>query len=213
MPDLFNLIARWYDQLFHFLDTGPLLRLLDLAPGQRVLDVGGGTGRVAQTLEGVRVVVCDASAGMARQARHKGLLACRGCAERLPFADGAFDALLVVDAFHHFSGHGQAAREMLRVLRPGGRLVVEEPDIRQPTVRLIALGERLLGMGSRFLSLEELGVLFERAGGAVTATETGEKASVRLVVTPKAGRRAVSQRDRDGRGGAHDPNRPVGPPL
>jgi len=181
MPDPFDLLGRWYDRLFGVPEAGALARLLGVEPGQRVLDLGGGTGRVAQFLAEMQVVVCDLSAGMAREARRKGLLTCRGRAEALPFGDAAFDAVLVVDAFHHFAGQQEAAREMLRVLRPAGRLVLEEPDVRRPAIRLVGLGERLLGMESHMLRLEELQDLFQAAGGAAVDRGTAG-AAIRLVI-------------------------------
>jgi demethylmenaquinone methyltransferase/2-methoxy-6-polyprenyl-1,4-benzoquinol methylase len=182
MADLFDLVARWYDRIFRFMDNRPLVGLLQLEPGQRLLDVGGGTGRVTGTFDGVEVIICDPSAGMTREAQRKGLTTCRCRAEVLPFEDGAFDAVLVVDAFHHFNDQRRAAQEMLRVLRPGGRLVLEEPDIRRPSVRLIALGERLLRMNSRFFTLQEITTLFEATGGQTIATDEGVNVSVRLVI-------------------------------
>ena len=58
----------------------------------------------------------------------------------------------MVDALHHVINHGQTAREMYRVLKPGGRIVIEEPDIRSFYVKLIAVAEKLLLMRSHFLS-------------------------------------------------------------
>jgi len=94
--------------------------------------------------------------------------------------------MLVVDAFHHFGDHQMAARELLRVLRPGGRLVIEEPDIRRWPVKLIALGERLLLMRSRLFDAEALRRLFEEAGGLVEVVELagdGPPASLHVVVS------------------------------
>ena len=89
--DHFDLIARWYDRLIRPAEDGRLAALLAAEPGQTVLDVGGGTGRYARSLaeSGVRVIVCDASPGMARQAQAKGLSAVLCDVTRLPFADGA----------------------------------------------------------------------------------------------------------------------------
>ncbi len=115
--------------------------------------------------------MCDTSKGMTRQARAKGLLAVRGAVEGLPFAHGSFERLLVVDAFHHFADHQAAARELVRVVRPGGRLVIEEPDIRRWPVKLIALAERLLLMRSRFFDAEALIRLFREAGGVAEVVE------------------------------------------
>lgn len=182
MPDPFSWIAPWYDILARFPDPAPLQRLLRLQAGQRLLDLGGGTGRLTQRLTGVEVVVCDLSAGMARQSQRKGLATCQGRAEALPFAGASFDAVLVADAFHHFSGQHEAAQEMLRVVRPGGRLVVIEPDIRHRAIRLVMRAERLLGMDSRLLPLDDLRALFSAAGGAVVAAEE-EGLSVRLAIS------------------------------
>lgn len=171
--DLFHRIAPLYDRIFRFLDPTQLLKLLELASHHRLLDVGGGTGRVTNSLvEHVgRACVVDVSWGMLVEARTKGLCACQGVAERLSFPDGTFDRILIVDAFHHFCDWPQAASELLRVLRPGGRMVIEEPDIRYGVVKLIALGERLLLMRSRFYAPPDLARLFQAAGGRVTLHE------------------------------------------
>lgn len=168
--DLFHHIAPLYDRIFRFSDPARLLTLLEPAPDHRLLDVGGGTGRVTNSLVSRvgQACVVDVSVGMLHQARDKGLCAYLGAAERLPFPDGAFDRILIVDAFHHFCDWPRAAAELLRVLRPGGRMVIEEPDIRNGVVKLIALGERLLLMRSRFYAPDDLARLFQIAGGRVT---------------------------------------------
>ncbi|MGC8874158.1 MAG: class I SAM-dependent methyltransferase [Chloroflexia bacterium] len=183
MASLFDRAARLYDLLAHPPDPTPLLEMLGTPPGGRILDLGGGTGRVGQVLAGRHVTVCDLSGPMVQRARDKGLMSCQGRAEALPFASGTFDGVLVVDAFHHFAGQEAAAREMLRVVRPAGRVVVVEPDIRHAVVRLVALGERLLGMTSRMRPVEEMEALFRAAGGHVVAVQQMTRASVGMVVT------------------------------
>jgi ubiquinone/menaquinone biosynthesis C-methylase UbiE len=171
--DLFHWLAPFYDRIFHFCDAQQLLTLLNLEPHHRLLDVGGGTGRVAShlTRHVEQVCIIDVSLGMLIEAQTKGLCAYRGAAEHLPFPDGAFDRILIVDAFHHFHDWPRAAAELVRVLRPGGRMVIEELDIRHRVVRLIALGERLLFMRSRFYAPADLAHLFQVAGGCVTLYE------------------------------------------
>jgi demethylmenaquinone methyltransferase/2-methoxy-6-polyprenyl-1,4-benzoquinol methylase len=88
---------------------------------------------------------------MLQQAADKGrLTSCLGRAEALPFAEAAFTKIVAVDTFHHFQHQAGAACELLRVLAPGGRLVIEEPDIRQFPVKLIAFAETLALMRSHF---------------------------------------------------------------
>jgi len=183
MFDHFDLIARYYDRIFQFLDTERLLSLLALEPDHLLLDVGGGTGRVSATIaDRCHVLICDPSRQMAAMARAKGLDAVRCTAEYLPLSDASVDRILIVDAFHHFADQHQAAGELLRVLRPGGRLVIEEPDIRRPAIKLVALGEKLLLMRSHFFKLEELQALFQAAGGRLLTSEA-DQINIRLVIT------------------------------
>ncbi|MBO9361039.1 MAG: methyltransferase domain-containing protein [Thermoflexus sp.] len=164
---LFEWVAPFYDVAIRFLDPRPLTRHLALPAEGRLLDLGGGTGRVAWALRGQvgTAVVADAAQGMLRVARRRpGLLSVQALAEHLPFPNASFDQVVIVDALHHFIDAGAAIREVARVLRPGGRLVVEEPDIRQWPVKGIALLERLLGLRSRFLPGEAVEALARSSG-------------------------------------------------
>ena len=175
MFDHFRFVAPIYDRLFASPQPDRLRSLLGLPVAAQILDVGGGTGRVAQALRGPadEVVVMDESAAMLQQAGLKGLPAVRGQAESLPFADGAFAGILVVDAFHHLQDQQQAAVELLRVLAPSGRLVIEEPNIERVLVRLLALAEKLALMRSHFHSPPAVQQVFEAAGGSVRLVRQG----------------------------------------
>ena len=78
----------------------------------------------------------------------------------------------MVDALHHVIDQGQTAREMYRVLKPGGRIVIEEPDIRSFYVKLIAVGEKLLLMRSHFLSPPKIVDLFSFDSSKTAIHET-----------------------------------------
>src|SRR5690606_14409370 len=132
-----------------------------------VVDVGGGTGRVAQLLraEGHPVVVLDENWSMLQQARQKdGLGVLRGQSEKLPLASRSVERILMVDALHHVASQEHTARELWRVLKPGGTIVIEEPDLRRLVVRLLALAEKAALMRSRFLEPEAIAGLFPEAG-------------------------------------------------
>jgi len=162
--DHFRFIAPLYDHVFGGDSENYQTRqFLDLPIEGWLLDAGGGTGRVSQHYVGqaAGVVVLDVSLGMLQQAREKGgLQPALGAVETLPFPDGFFERILIVDAFHHFFAHQAAVRELWRVLQPGGRLLIVEPNIARFPVKLIALGEALLLMRSRFFSAQALGALF-----------------------------------------------------
>ena len=163
MPiDHFNLIANFYDRLGKFKVGETLLGLLSLDSSSLLLDAGGGTGRVASALREMvkKVVVADLSVGMLRQADNKGLEAICAPAEFLPFPPGSFDRVIMVDALHHVMDQRQTCNELWRILSPGGRILIIEPDIRKPLVKAIAIGEKLLLMRSHFLTGVEIKSLF-----------------------------------------------------
>jgi ubiquinone/menaquinone biosynthesis C-methylase UbiE len=162
MPfDHFDFIAPVFSRV-GYASVADMIQHADLPTSGRVLDAGGGTGRVASAIreQAGEVVIADPSLGMLRQADRTQLgLACSN-SESLPFPSDSFERVIMVDALHHVIDQRHTAREMYRVLKPGGRIVIEEPDIRTFGVKLIALGEKLLLMRSHFLSPEKIVELF-----------------------------------------------------
>ncbi|MCC6147034.1 MAG: methyltransferase domain-containing protein [Anaerolineaceae bacterium] len=164
--DHFGLIAPIYERVFGSNRQAEWLERLALSKGMRLLDVGGGTGRVAQHLvcDSCDVIVADESLGMLKKALEKDSLQAVGShAEKLPFLEKSFDRVLMVDAMHHVSNQKWVANELFRVLKPGGFVLIQEPDIRTLFVKLIALAEKLLFMRSHFLDHEEIAALFGNA--------------------------------------------------
>jgi ubiquinone/menaquinone biosynthesis C-methylase UbiE len=163
MPfDHFNIIAGCYDRVGNFIIKEPLLGLLALSTSNLLLDAGGGTGRVAAALQDkVRdVIVADTSRGMLQRAAGKGLNVVNAQAESLPLPSGSIDRILMMDALHHMADQRIAASELWRVLAPGGRVLIVEPDIRRMLAKVIAISEKLLLMRSHFLPCAEIAALF-----------------------------------------------------
>jgi ubiquinone/menaquinone biosynthesis C-methylase UbiE len=117
-----------------------LVVLAGVEPGARVLDVGTGTGvaALAAANAGAAVVGIDEAFGMLTSASANGdLPLAAALAIDLPFRNGAFDAVLASFVIAHFTKYTTALHEMLRVLRPGGRMALtawaDTPDDLQRT--------------------------------------------------------------------------------
>ncbi len=164
MPfDHFDILAPLYEKVIPPAAIESMLRELNPSPTCRLLDAGGGTGRVSGFLQEYvgSVVLSDISMGMLREAATKdGLRPTRALTETMPFATGFFDCVLMVDALHHVNDQAQTARELWRIIKPGGRVVIQEPDIRKFAVKLIAVAEKLALMRSHFLAPQKIAALF-----------------------------------------------------
>lgn len=186
MPfDHFDFIAPVFSRV-GYASTADMIRHADLPTPGRVLDAGGGTGRVASAIreQAGEMVIADPSLGMLRQADRTQLkLACSN-SESLPFPNDSFERVIMVDALHHVVDQRHTAREMYRVLKPGGRIVIEEPDIRTFGVKLVALGEKLLLMRSHFLAPERIVELFS-FDSAKTSVHTAEGDAWVVIEKPK----------------------------
>ena len=174
--DHFRFLAPFYERFIKPKNPEILSDLLDLPIDGVLLDAGGGTGRVAQFLVGkVKwVVVADLSFQMLAEVKGKDQVygVCTPT-ESLPFSDGTFTCIMMVDALHHVINQQETINEMWRLLVHGGRIVIEEPDIRWFGVKLIATGEKLLLMRSHFLSPDQISKLFSFKDAMVDVQNDG----------------------------------------
>jgi ubiquinone/menaquinone biosynthesis C-methylase UbiE len=115
---------RGYHAMIDEIEAGAVI---EIARGKDVLEVGCGTGlvlsrvaQVARRAEGV-----DLSPGMLAHARERGLRVREGDATKLPFDDASFDVVYAFKVLAHVPDVDRAIAEMVRVVRPGGHVLVE----------------------------------------------------------------------------------------
>lgn len=151
ITEMFNGIAYRYDFLNHFLSMGidrswrkKALECLQENPPETLLDIATGTGDLAilasRLLNPQKIIGIDISRGMLdlgiKKVNDAGLgdrvFLQLADSEQLPFPDGSFDAVTAAFGVRNFEDLDQGLREMARVLRPGGRMVILE--FSSPTV-------------------------------------------------------------------------------
>jgi SAM-dependent methyltransferase len=135
---MYDLAAGAYDRIKQFDPAWearfvgePIAGAIEQLDGARILDAGAGTGRVARALlpmvgDGARLVCAEPSAGMLERGRRlaPGGLWVRGRADPLPFADESFDVVVSLELLEFTPRPRETLRELVRVLRPGGNLLV-----------------------------------------------------------------------------------------
>jgi demethylmenaquinone methyltransferase/2-methoxy-6-polyprenyl-1,4-benzoquinol methylase len=134
---MFDGVAKNYDKANDLLSFGSariwrkkVAKLVNSQPGQTILDLAAGTGSssIVFLREGVKVVAADFSRGMLEEGRrrHPELEFVFADAANLPFADQEFDTVTISFGIRNVEKTEVALEEMLRVLKPGGKLVVCE---------------------------------------------------------------------------------------
>ncbi|NBU32019.1 MAG: demethylmenaquinone methyltransferase [Actinobacteria bacterium] len=139
---MFDAVAKKYDVTNDLLSLGQtrswrkaVVAAVDPKPGQKILDLAAGTGTSTQPFyaAGADPIACDFSQGMIEvgQQRFPNLTFVQGDALALPFPDNTFDATTISFGLRNVNDVNLALREMYRVTKPGGRLVICE--FSQPT--------------------------------------------------------------------------------
>lgn len=165
--NLFDLISPVYEKVISGDEENfkTLFKLGDFKITDRVLDLGGGTGRVAKFFVGKvqEIAVLDASKGMiSRCKNHQGINCVLGKADNIPFGDSYFDKIIITDAFHHFKNRQIVIQEIKRALKGNGRLIIEEVNFGRFGNWIVEKLETILGAESKILSPPSLVELFSK---------------------------------------------------
>lgn len=116
------------DELWASLDASTRdLLIKHLVRGSSILDVGVGLGRVLAGVPQFDRYGVDISLDYLRKAREAGVAVAQARVEALPFADSSFDAVMACDVLEHVLDLHQSCSELIRVLKPGGTLIVRVP--------------------------------------------------------------------------------------
>ncbi len=165
--DHFDFLAPVYEKFIHPREMKEFWQVVDLPESGYLLDAGGGTGRVSQSAvsSGCSIVISDLSYPMLREAAGKGkLFPVAAPVEHLPFSSCSFDRVIMVDALHHVINQKQTVEEFWRIIKPGGSIIIFEPDIELFIVKLLALAEKLALMRSHFLKADVILSFFPSKG-------------------------------------------------
>jgi ubiquinone/menaquinone biosynthesis C-methylase UbiE len=150
----------WLSPPHPLITRSRLVEALEPRPGERILEVGPGTGYYTLDIAGriapgtldmfdIQQEMLDHTMRRAAEAGLANLIATQGNAEELPYDDGAFDAAFLVTVLGEIPDQHAALRELARVIRPGGRLVVGELFADPHRVSPGALRERGAAAGLR----------------------------------------------------------------
>ena len=157
VENVFRSVSSHYDIMNDLMSFGlhrifkrMLIEMSSIRPGDRVLDLAGGTGDISALFAPVvgstgQIVLADINAAMMEVGRdrllNKGISQvefCQANAEQLPFADQSFHCITIGFGLRNVTHKEQALNEMQRILKPGGRLLVLE--FSKPQNRFVAAG-------------------------------------------------------------------------
>ncbi len=148
-----------------------LLAYLGEIKGLAILDVGCGTGHFSQSLaRDNRLVGIDISFEMVRHAMARGLTAAQSSGKKLPFAAGIFDLVIANNVIQSFREGRAFIRELVRVARPGGRILVSATNGQNLSLALFRLAERKKYRHLGVYTADKLRLEFSAAGASVRST-------------------------------------------
>jgi SAM-dependent methyltransferase len=170
-------------------------RLGARGPGDLLLDLGAGDGRIGAAVEGAtrgRAILCDRNEAKLR-CRPRGSFAVVADAAALPFKPGTFAGVFLVDVLHHLDAPAAVMRELARALGPDATVVILDYRPESGLSRLLRRLRPIVCTGCHFRGPAELRLLLEAAGleGTCEAVDAHEYACVGVPAATRADARAL----------------------
>lgn len=170
--NIFSKFAHRYDNFVGSFDLEEIIDYLPLETANLLLDLGGGTGRVAEQLQNhvTECIVFDSSFEMLLQAKNKSdrLLIIQGMGDDLPFRANSIKQIFLNDTLHHIREQKETLEESFRVLQPGGKLIIREFDKSYFWNFILRFLEFIVGFKSKFYSPKQLTAICEEIGFKVS---------------------------------------------
>ncbi len=158
--DLFSRIARRYDHIIRGFDLEKIIDDFTYSREELLLDLGGGTGRVANLFLNYvnECLVLDRSFEMIKQAQNKSrnLLLVQGTGDSMPFRENTIKQIFVNDVLHHIRKQKETLQESYLVLKENGKLIIRDYDRKYIGNIFLFIFEKILRFGSVFFSPQEL---------------------------------------------------------
>jgi ubiquinone/menaquinone biosynthesis C-methylase UbiE len=167
--NFFNIIAP----IYRYIHPGAkqtfemVYKIGNFKKNDKLLDLGGGVGRIARFFVGKvdDITVSDSSSGMIEKCKSINSIKCVvSPAEKLPFENGIFNKIIIIEAIHHFDNFDKVLMEVKRILKPGGMIIVEEINGKKFLGIAMMVVEKLLGMTSNTYIAQDLLSIFQKHG-------------------------------------------------
>lgn len=164
----FDKVYKYYDRfmaMFNLYKHEEVKAAANIDEHDVVVDIGGGTGRLAQYIcnSCKRVYVLDESEKMLSMVKQgENLICIRGNALKTPFEDDSVDIVVLSDVFHHIKEQKDLIVEINRILKYGGKIVLLDFNRKHIKTKLLRAFEFILFGGLFFRTKDEVGNLLEK---------------------------------------------------
>ncbi|GAB6169260.1 hypothetical protein JCM1393_17200 [Clostridium carnis] len=166
MSYLFKYYSKLYDPFMNFFNLNninPLLNTLSSVSNLNIVDIGGGTGTLASKLIdlGAKVTIVDPEKNMTNIAKNKNpkIKISNNYSINMPIENSSIDIIVIRDCLHHISDHKTTLIECNRILKPDGKLIIQDFNKSHIITTIIFLFERLCFEKTKMISKDNLNKL------------------------------------------------------